>query len=50
LKQAGATLTLSSPVLGGEFFAGTLNAAGTELAGTFTQQTLTVPLSFQRAQ
>jgi hypothetical protein len=34
-------------VIGGDFFAGSLNATG-ELTGTFTQGQLTMPLTFVR--
>ena len=46
MTQKASMLTLNSPVIGGDFFAGSLNAAG-ELAGTFTQGPLTVPLTFR---
>jgi hypothetical protein len=46
--QKTSTLTLNSPVIGGDFFTGTLTASG-ELAGTFTQGPVTAPLTFVRA-
>jgi hypothetical protein len=49
LTQNANSLTLNTPVIGGDFYAGTLNAAG-ELAGTFTQGQLTAPLTFVRAK
>jgi hypothetical protein len=49
LTQKAATLTLNTPAIGGDFFAGTLNAAG-ELAGTFVQGPVTAPLTFVRAK
>ena len=36
LTQKADSLTLNTPAIGGDFFAGALNANG-ELAGTFTQ-------------
>jgi len=48
LTQKTTTLTLNTPVIGGDFFTGTLNAAG-ELAGTFSQGPVTAPLTFIRA-
>ena len=48
MTQKASMLTLNSPVIGGDFFAGTVNAAG-ELAGTFSQGGLTAPLTFVRA-
>jgi hypothetical protein len=47
LTQQGAALTLNAAAIGGDFYAGTLNAAG-ELTGTFTQGQLTAPLTFVR--
>jgi hypothetical protein len=49
MAQKASTLTLNSPAVGGDFFTGTLNAAG-ELAGTFTQGPVSAPLTFQRAK
>ena len=49
LTQTATSLTLNTPAIGGEFYAGALNAAG-ELAGTFTQGQATVPLTFVRAK
>lgn len=48
LTQKASTLTLNSPVIGGDFFVGTLTATG-ELTGTFTQGPVTAPLTFVRA-
>ena len=47
LTQKAATLTLNSPAIGGDFFSGSLNAVG-ELAGTFSQGPVTMPLTFVR--
>jgi hypothetical protein len=47
VSQDGSNVTFEShdvPIT----FAGTLNAAGTELAGTFTQETTSLPLTFTR--
>jgi hypothetical protein len=49
LTQKATSLTLNTPAIGGDFYAGALNAAG-ELAGTFTQGEATVPLTFVRAK
>ena len=49
LTQKDTSLTLNTPAIGGDFYAGALNAAG-ELAGTFTQGQATVPLTFVRAK
>jgi hypothetical protein len=48
MTQKASVLTFNSPVIGGDFFTGALNAAG-ELAGTFTQGPMTAPLTFVRA-
>lgn len=48
MTQKASTLTLNSPVIGGDFFTGALTASG-ELAGTFTQGPVTAPLTFVRA-
>ena len=48
MTQKASMLTLNSPVIGGDFFTGALNAAG-ELAGTFTQGPVSAPLTFVRA-
>lgn len=48
LTQKASTLTLNSPVIGGDFFVGTLTGGG-ELSGTFTQGPVTAPLTFVRA-
>jgi hypothetical protein len=49
LTQKASMVTLNSPVIGGDFFTGTLNGAG-ELTGTFSQGPVTAPLTFVRAQ
>jgi len=49
LTQKANSLTLNTPVIGGDFYAGALNANG-ELAGTFTQGQVTAPLTFVRAK
>jgi hypothetical protein len=49
LTQKGNGLTLNTPVIGGDFYAGALNANG-ELTGTFTQGRVTAPLTFVRAK
>jgi hypothetical protein len=49
IKRTAATLTLSTPALGGDFYTGTLNAAGTELVGTFAEGPLSAALTFRRA-
>ena len=49
LTQKANGLTLNTPVIGGDFYAGALNANG-ELAGTFTQGQVTAPLTFVRAK
>jgi hypothetical protein len=41
-------LTLNTPAIGGDFFAGALNTKG-ELVGTFSQGPATAPLTFVRA-
>lgn len=48
LNHKAALLTLNSPAIGGDFFAGTLNEAG-ELVGTFSQGPVTAPLTFVRS-
>ena len=48
LTQKGTTLTLNTPAIGGDFFAGALNDAG-ELTGTFSQGPVTAPLTFVRS-
>jgi hypothetical protein len=47
IAQAGSNVTLDSTVLGSSF-AGTINAAGTELAGTFTENQRAVAVTFER--
>jgi len=49
IAQKATSLMLNTPAIGGDFYAGALNAAG-ELAGTFTQGQATVPLTFLRAK
>ena len=48
IVQKGASVTLDVKNVGGSY-AGTLNADGTELSGTWTQGELTKPLTFRRA-
>ena len=48
LTQNASSLTLNSPAIGGDFFAGALNEKG-ELAGTFSQGPMKTPLTFVRA-
>jgi hypothetical protein len=48
VTQKGSSVTLDSTVVPSSF-AGTLNPAATELAGTFSQGTLSVPVTFHRA-
>jgi hypothetical protein len=48
VTQKASSVTLDSTVVPSSF-SGTLNPAGTELAGTFTQGTLSVPMTFRRA-
>ena len=48
IRQNAATVTLDSTVVSSSF-AGTLNQAATELAGTFTQGTFNAPVTFRRA-
>ncbi len=49
LMQNANSLTLNTPAIGGDFFSGSLNAAG-ELAGTFSQGPVTAPLTFARSK
>jgi hypothetical protein len=49
IKQNAANLAIDLPTVGASF-TGVLNPAGTELTGTWTQQSLTLPLTFQRAK
>jgi hypothetical protein len=49
LTQKADSLTLNTPAIGGDFYTGTLNAAG-ELAGTFTQGAATAPITFVRSK
>ncbi len=48
ILQKGANLTLDVKVSGGSYV-GTLNAAGTELVGTYTTRGIALPLTFRRA-
>ena len=48
VTQKASSVTLDSTVVPSSF-SGTLNPAATELAGTFTQGTLSVPMTFRRA-
>jgi hypothetical protein len=47
MVQKGASLTLEVKILSSSY-SGTLNAAGTELAGTYTTQGMSLPLTFHR--
>jgi hypothetical protein len=49
ITQQAATLTLSTPALGGDFYTGTLNAAGNDLVGTFAEGPISAALTFRRA-
>lgn len=49
LNQKAAALTLNTPAIGGDFFTGTLNAAG-DLSGTFSQGAISAPLTFVRTK
>ena len=49
VAQNGASVKLDFVVIAGASFAGTLNSAATELAGTYTQNERTAPLTFRRA-
>ena len=49
VTQKAAALTLNAVAIGGDFFVGAVNASGTELSGTFTEDAFTVPLTFTRA-
>jgi hypothetical protein len=49
LTQQANRLTFNTPAIGGDFYTGSLNAAG-ELAGTFSQGQATAPLTFVRAK
>jgi hypothetical protein len=47
LTHRSGSLTLNTPAIGGDFYVGSLNAAG-ELTGTFSQGPVTAPLTFLR--
>jgi len=47
ITQQSSRVTLDSVVVAGSF-SGALNAAGTELAGTWTEGGKSLPLTFQR--
>jgi len=49
LTQKASSLTLSTSAIGGDFYTGSLTAAG-ELAGTFSQGPVTAPLTFVRSK
>lgn len=49
LTQKAATITLNTPSIGGDFYTGALTDAG-ELKGTFSQGSVTAPLTFVRAK
>ena len=46
ITQAGSSVTLEVKSIGGSY-TGSVNGAGTELAGTFSQGTGSVPLTFR---
>jgi hypothetical protein len=48
MKQEGEVLSLTHAAVGPNFFSGTVNAEGNALVGTFTQASVTVPLTFAR--
>jgi hypothetical protein len=48
MTQKGSTLTLAIKAVGSSY-AGTLNTEGTALVGTYTEGTVVLPLTFQRA-
>jgi hypothetical protein len=48
MSQKDKTLTFEVPPVGASF-AGTLSADGTELAGTWTQVGMALPLTFKKA-
>jgi hypothetical protein len=49
ITQEGTSVTLETTVIASSY-SGSLNAAGTELTGTFRQGTLSLPLTFRRTQ
>ena len=49
MKQNAASLTIDVPSVGASFD-GVLNSTRNELTGTWTQQSVTLPLTFQRAK
>lgn len=49
ITQKAGTLTLNATPIGGNFFSGALNAAGTMLVGRFTEEAIDVPVTFERA-
>jgi len=49
LTQRASSLTLHTRAIGGDFYTGSLNAAG-ELAGTFSEGPVTAPLTFVRSK
>jgi hypothetical protein len=50
IAQDGARVTLTLPMIGSSYV-GTVNAAGTEVSGTYTtSQGLALPLSFKRLE
>lgn len=50
VTQTGSSVKLDFSVIAGASFSGTLDAAGTELAGTYSQDEKTAPLSFHRVR
>lgn len=49
MTQKGSTLTVDVPAVTGSFV-GALNAAGTELAGTWSESTIALPVTFKLAK
>ena len=49
ITQKASSVTLDVTTVGGSY-AGALNAEGTELAGTWTQGSATLPLTFRRTR
>jgi len=48
VTQNGASVKLDFTVLAGASFSGTLDAAGTEIVGTYTQDDRTAPITFRK--
>jgi hypothetical protein len=47
IRQAGSSVTFETTVVAGSF-SGALNAAGTELAGTWKEGTVSKPITFRK--